>query len=260
MTAASDVAMLYNRPVVLGDQRINVTGSRLGAGIMDTVKGSWQGFVDTIRSAAKDAVPTGPGYLGLSAFFDPVLLSATPVSLVRYPVAFAIKSPIVASIVIALYLWSGDGAVAAIGDYSTILSNIDLSRNIDGGMAIANSAPPLQLGDIAETAATLVLTFLEIILLTRIFVKELLAERNEVLARNILMECKRYVQGKKKEVWWQSLALPVKDQETKTSYPPVVYVPESVAFPKDMKNKVVVAVLGMAHCNGVKKLLEEQKV
>ena len=70
MKAASDKAAFYNRPVVLGDQLINVTGTSLSkvfkATLVDLASpldGGWKRFYDDVKFAADVALPSGPGYL-----------------------------------------------------------------------------------------------------------------------------------------------------------------------------------------------------
>jgi len=105
----------------------------------------------------------------------------------------------------------------------------------------------------------LTFSFLETLLFARIFLKELLAERNEVLARNILEQCR--LQQKQEPPGWKSLWTNIagnrRQRDLKNS---VVYAPLSTAPVFEHEEKTVVAVLGMAHCNGIMKLLQEQRV
>lgn len=108
----------------------------------------------------------------------------------------------------------------------------------------------------------------------------LLAERNVILAKSILTECEMYSNSKESnggdDMWSKminsfsgpslfnsELGLDRILQKTKGTF----YVPSSgTAFETTKTNdegdeeKVVVAVLGMAHCNGIVKLLREQLV
>lgn len=106
MKAAYDLGIEYGRPVVLGDQDINATVSELKNGakeaILDLVQpwnGGWQRLVNSISLARKEAVPFGEQYLGAGAFFDPKLLSAAPISMVKYPLSYAVKSPAFVAVV-----------------------------------------------------------------------------------------------------------------------------------------------------------------
>ena len=56
-------------------------------------------MIESISSARKEAVPLGDGYLGLESFFDPKLLAAAPVSFVKYPLSYMVKSPLFAAVV-----------------------------------------------------------------------------------------------------------------------------------------------------------------
>ena len=78
MKVACDTAVSYNRPVVLGDQLINVTGNSLSAAFKQTVadlssplNGGWKRFYSDVKEAVDVALPTGPGYLTPRSFFDP---------------------------------------------------------------------------------------------------------------------------------------------------------------------------------------------
>ena len=61
--------------------------------------GGWGRLIESISSARKEAVPLGDEYLGLESFFDPKLLAAAPVSFVKYPLSYMVKSPLFAAVV-----------------------------------------------------------------------------------------------------------------------------------------------------------------
>ena len=61
--------------------------------------GGWGRLIESISSARKEAVPLGDEYLGLESFFDPKLLAAAPVSFVKYPLSYMVKSPVFAAVV-----------------------------------------------------------------------------------------------------------------------------------------------------------------
>ena len=221
MRTAHDLALEYGRPVILGDQRINVTASRLGKGLKETIVDlvdpveGWKSIAANITQARQQALPLGADYLGLNAFLEPRLLMAAPISLIKYPLSFWIKSPVSTTLLLALLFWTESSSAAT-------------------GMDMANE--PVSLVDLT---VSLVGSALEIVLFARIFLKELLAERNQVLARNILEQCQTY--QKDKEPQWKRWF--------------------GLGASSDMsEKKTVVAVLGMAHCNGIKKLLQEQQV
>jgi hypothetical protein len=104
-------------------------------------------------------------------------------------------------------------------------------------------------------------------------VQVLLKERNEVLAQNILDQCRIYSPDSRSRTSTTKRRNPFdiasflfgsKSQEKQDDItsPDTIYVPGS-SRPNgivDEKEKVVVAVLGMAHCNGIVKLLREQRL
>jgi len=166
MKAAYDLGIQYQRPVVLGDQRINVTVSQLKNGAKEAVldllqpwNGGWVRLIENISTARKVAVPLGDNFLGLESFFDPKLLAAAPVSLIKYPLSYLVKSPVFAAAISALILLGG----------------------VDSSDAYVNDG--MSATDIFESLS---LSVLETVIFARIFLKELLAERNEVLASNIV--------------------------------------------------------------------------
>lgn len=233
MKAAHDLGIKYRRPVVLGDQRINVTVDQLKSGaaeaVLDLVQpwnGGWGRLARSIASAREEAVPLGEEYLGLGSFFDPRLLASAPVSLVKYPLSYFVRSPAFAAAVCVLILLGG----------------------VDSSDAY-NVADTVSTTDLLES---LLLSVLETVVFARIFLKELLAERNEVLADSILEQCRNYEgdggKGWLDNLFWRNY---VGDKSTGA-----VYAPDSVVG-KAEDGKTVVAVLGLAHCNGIKKLLTE---
>ena len=76
---------------------------------------------------------------------------------------------------------------------------------------------------LSDTLLSLAINAIQVALLGRVFLQALLIERNQILAENILAEC-------------------VKAQQSSSG-----------------GEQVVVAILGMAHCNGVKDLLLSRK-
>lgn len=229
MRAAHDLGLLYQRPVVLGDQRINVTIDRLTEGAKEAIVdlfqpiGGWGRLFQNINEARKEAVPAGDKYLGIKSFFDPDLLFAAPVSLVKYPLSYMVKSPFVGIIVLSLIILLGGSEASDASVFSEPTSTSDL-------------------------LVSAFVSFLETVVFARIFLKELLAERNDVLAKNILEQCKNYQTGKSNG--WTLF------QSTTDKSNGAVYARDSVAG-KPEEGKTVVAVLGLAHCNGIKKILTD---
>ena len=264
MKAASDKAASYNRPVVLGDQLINVTGTSLSKAFKATLvdlasplNGGWKRFYDDMKAAADVALPSGPGYLTPASFFDPRLLIAAPVSFAKYPLSFLARNPISTACVFAIMFG---------------LTQLDTSS------AFADATLQEQIASIIES---LLFAGLEFALLGRVLLQVLLAERNVILAKSILTECEMYSNGKGgnggDDVWSKminsisgpslfnsELGLDRILQKTKGTF----YLPSSGTTFENRKKtndegdeeKVVVAVLGMAHCNGIVKLLREQLV
>lgn len=214
MMTASNIATSFNRPVILGDQCINITNQRMAAAFKETIRdivnpfNGWSRLYADVSQAVASSLPTGPSYLGASDFFDSKLLFNAPVSLLRYPLAFLIKAPLtgtvtLSTLLLASYLSSMDGTSAS--------SSIDWSDFV----SIVSVVPSELL------MSTLIFVF-ELALLSRVFIVTILAERNDVLAESIVRECFKAVEN----------------GEGKST---------------------VVAVLGMAHCNGIKKIITERK-
>ena len=231
MRAAHDLGLFYNRPVVLGDQRINVTVNKLTEGAKEAVVdlfnpiGGWGRLYRSIAAARTVAVPFGENYLGLDSFFDPKLLGASPVSLIKYPLSYIVRSPIFGVALIAFV-------------FLTELSDVSEGSSF---LTTPESA--------SDLLVSVFFSFLETIIFARIFLKELLAERNEVLAINILEQCKNYQSGDKNTLF--SLLQSNRDKSNGA-----IYAKDSVVG-KPEKNKTVVAVLGLAHCNGIKKIMTD---
>ena len=234
MKAAHDLGMEYNRPVVLGDQRINITVAQLKNGakeaVLDLVQpwnGGWERLYSSISDARKEAVPVGDKYLGSESFFDPKLLAAAPISMIKYPLSYFVKSPAFALAVGALI----------------ILGNAEDS-------SAYGLAEPLSTTDLLQS---LFLSVLETVIFARIFLKELLADRNEVLAENILEQCRNYEASGNNDDFLARLFQAQSNEDRSSG---AVYAPGSVlGRPED--GKTVVAVLGLAHCNGIRKILDE---
>ena len=238
MRAAHDLAVQYQRPLVLGDQRINVTVDQLKKGAKETFLDlvnpitGWKRLFRNVTIAREEALPFGDGYLNAFAFFDPKLLLAVPVSFIKYPLSYAAKSPIASILLFGILFLPVPGDAASM---DAVMSTGDWIWQ-------------------------LTFSLLETLLFTRIFLKELLAERNEVLARNILEQCRLQQKQPQQPGWkslWTSIAGSSRQRDPKNG---VVYAPLSTAPVFEHEEKTVVAVLGMAHCNGIMKLLQEQRV
>lgn len=264
MKVASEEAIKYGRPCVLGDQRINATGTSLGNAFRQTFvdivtpfNGGWKNLSSELKSAIDVALPTGEGYLSPRSILDPRLLIAAPVSFAKYPLSFLVRNPVSTSI-----------AFAIIG-YLTFLDFNDQSTMTFMDATLAEQ--------ISSIALTLALTGLEFIIFGRLLIQVLLAERNEIIASNILEQCKMYSNTNEYSgtidnsilsnlsnfvFGTKSKQIDILSSEKINGMYEGKYVPDSIqdGFLQnndDDSEKVVVAVLGMAHCNGVTKLLKE---
>ena len=263
MKAACELAMdVYQRPVVLGDQRINITVDTLGQGLKETFvdlvtpwNGGWNRLVSNVTAAKDEALPTGDGYLNLFAFFDPQLLLAAPVSLIIYPLSYLFRSPLPTLAFFSLLFLTEQPTAGA----ATIMTMDQMTWS--------------------DWVGSLAVSSVEIALFARIFLKELLVERNKLLAKNILEQCKLYAGSEQQNAkstssrgggLWDFFGVSTKDDALNKDDPfEVIYVkgaePQGGPFVNDKSGDTdnemaVVAVLGMAHCNGIAKLLKEQLV
>jgi hypothetical protein len=251
MRTACDVAFRFERPVILGDQRINITTNALKSSLKETFvdlvtppKG-WKRFVDEVGQAWEETVPLGgKGYLTAFAFLDPLLLLALPISFIKYPLSYFIRSPLPTTIVLSVLI---------------SLSYAEDPMTLEA--LVAGQIP------VSDYIASVGVAVLETAVFARLLLKPLLADRNEILARSILDQCELFASEgeveKKKGGWFNFLATN-NDQKKKviSSDQQIMYAPGSTISQKDSgsSDKVVVAVLGMAHCNGIMKLLKEQRV
>jgi len=277
MKAASDLAMEYGRPCILGDQRINATGTSLGQTFRQTFvellspfDGGWKRLFAEFKESAAVAVPTVNSndkdyYLDLWSILDPRLLIAAPVSFTKYPLSFLARNPISTLMVFSIL-----GGLSYLDYYSSAES-----------IAFADATLKEQIWSIV---VTLMVVGLEFVFFGRILVQVMLAERNEIIAKNIIDQCKMYStlsSGSGNKVGNDSGGfsvfsrlfpfllgnLPsVGEDGGKVISSETMYVPGSInmqdkgIFKNDGTEKTVVAVLGMAHCNGIVKLLKEGMV
>lgn len=260
MRAATDMAMEYQRPVVLGDQRINITVDRMKAAAKETVVDllqppfGWGRIASNISQAWVETSPppassssSSSNYLNALSFLDPKLLLAAPVSFLKYPLSYLARSPLPTIGVLALLFLLDPGGVsldaaAASSSYTWV--------DYTGSIGVA----------VLETA-----------LFARVILKEILQERNEVLADSILQQCRLYSGTSAKQQkattgggWFSSLMRrqPPRQSPAAADDGTPIYVPDSNNIASNTRggggDKAVVAVLGMAHSNGIKKLLTER--
>jgi gluconate kinase len=166
---------------------------------------------------------TGSGYLSASDFFEPEIVSNIPVSLFRYPSAITLRFPKFAA-GIALGLSS---LVWAEGSLGSALLSVDGGANMNG-LVLPGSFLDALFGpedSPASWIASILLFTLETAVLGRGMLIPVLVERNAVLAQSIVDSC---------------ATVPTAEGAS--------------------SGGAVVAVLGMAHCNGVRKLIETGQV
>ncbi|CAJ1932473.1 unnamed protein product [Cylindrotheca closterium] len=287
MVASSDLARQYKRPVILGDQRINITTDSIKECFQETVMdlksppSGWKRFALDVGQAVDETRPFGgEGYLSAFAFFDPQLILAFPVSLVKYPLSFLVRDPVPTSILFlgffGLNYLEASGVVGGGGGGG-------LSTSTDFALeAIQNNEVP-----ITDWIVSVSIAILEIVFFARAFLKPLLAERNQVLARSILDQCQLLAGARtsgstsaaKNKTPSNSWSLPwpfagdaspqsnkkaVLVEDSSTSNSEIVYASGSSADVTTdgggAADQTVVAILGMAHCNGIKKLLQDELV
>jgi pheromone shutdown protein TraB len=210
MQAAAEVAGEYNVPVILGDQDISVTNTRIKETAQESIRdilnplSGWKRiYSDTVNFVQ---LSSGDDRLSFSKdFLDINLLKASPFSFIRYPLAILLKSP--------LFFLS----------FATFVYVLDTGLGISIHLGSNPTITPTAVDVLTDGVETTILTFLELAILARPMLQAVLHERNVVLAQNIRQCC---------------IELPTKS--TRTS------------------DVCVVAVLGMAHSNGVAKLLEQK--
>lgn len=205
MQAAQEACEKFHRPVVLGDQAIDVTNSRVMQSMVQSIQdicsplsGGWSRLANDINEIFQNTImlPAIPGvdFLTASDFLYPKLLLSSPVSFVRYPLAILIKSPQLVLGFLCLAFLSGQIDAHSIPTESSLsMQAIDTLESV--------------FSSLAETA-----------LLARPMLQAILLERNIILAENIRESCRSI-------------------------------------YKEGLEGGVCVAVLGMAHSNGVAKLL-----
>ena len=206
--------------VVLGDQRIEDLSNSAKAQFKSTVAdfaspldGGWRRLWDDARFAyAREVVGVG-GFESLrfaDLALDPALVAATPLSLFRYPLAWSIKSPKV--------------TVPFLG---FVYGLSILPSLVPAGAVDANTHQYVASGaENAVSALFLLLDALEIVFLSRLFLKALLETRNDILAKSVRDACAFERAERRKETTRGA---------TRARRAP----------------RTVVAILGAAHRNGV---------
>jgi hypothetical protein len=157
MKAACDLAQKYKRPVVLGDQRINISVQSMGDGFKETIShvinpvSGWSKLATSLNTARRRALPLGDDdNLNFQSLLDLKLFAVAPVSL---PISF--------------------------------FPSLFFLDQYTGNVRLAEMTAVDWLGSLGFAA-------LETGLFARVILKELLADRYEVIARNILEQSKLY--------------------------------------------------------------------
>ena len=168
--------------IILGDQPIADLGTSMKALAKQTLldlgtpwDGGWARYTDDISKAVKREVKAAKGGVESPAeVFDTNLLLNVPVSLFRYPLAWLLKSPKLMVPLTTFWL-----TIAALP-------------------GAVESIPDLTAQSEAESLVTdlfLVLDFLQLTLLSRIFLVALLRDRNDILAASVSAACDQAKEG-----------------------------------------------------------------
>jgi hypothetical protein len=226
--AATEAAPRKTR-VVLGDQRIEDLSVSAKAQFKSTIEdfaspftGGWRRLWDDASVTYKrEVVGVGDDELKLTfadLALDPRLLLAMPLSLFRYPLAWSIKSP--KTVVPFL------GFVYGL----SILPSLVPAGGVDAETHryVASGA------ENAISALFFLLDVLEVVFLSRLFLKALLEVRNDILAKSVRETC----EAVRREIHETG----VFETETLTG---------TGTGTGTLRPKTVVAVLGAAHLNGV---------
>lgn len=233
MLAASDAASTDDPvPLVLGDQPIEEIGERvkeLGlttlkqlttpTGLTDVIKETTSAMGRFIRSGESLG---GARRLGAGDFLDPKLVLAAPISISRYLAAILLKGPNALRVPLLCIL-------------GLMVLNSPVTASDIGGAAPAADAAAASVEELLRSA---VFAGLEVLLLGRIFLIGLLEERNVVIADNIRRECEKGVR-RNAPLLTRFFGNPSVEEDDAAEAP------------------TIIAVLGMAHCNGVAQILRE---
>jgi len=235
MLAAAD-AVPGSIPIVLGDAPIEVIGKRvreLGLSTLRQVSDFpngwyevWKDFSAAVGRATEKVTMTEGRTLGAKDFLDFPLLLAMPVSIARYCTAIMIKGPNALRIPLLFFfgmmLFHTDAA-----------ANEGFSAVSSAPMEVAEAANPFAhtVEAVGDLVGSTLFAAAETMLLGRVFLVGLLEERNVILAKSIREAC---AQNKPTKPW--------------------VELPEWLG-PQKKRGPTIIAVLGMAHCNGVQQIL-----
>uniref|UniRef100_A0A7S1UHV3 Uncharacterized protein n=2 Tax=Phaeomonas parva TaxID=124430 RepID=A0A7S1UHV3_9STRA len=248
MIAAADSVQSVREtvPLVLGDARIEDIGNRVRELGFATLKQAtdfprgwievWKELSQALQRAALVGEETLAGRrLGPEDFLELRLMLASPISLTRYCAAILIKGPNALRfpllLMVGLFFFNPDASTA-----SDAIVNAGAVSDAAFAAAAATAVPePSFLQAAEDLLGSTLFALVETVLLGRIFLVGLLEERNVVLARNIREACR----AKHKDEG---------------------FVDKLLGSSRTNQRSTVIAVLGMAHCNGVQQLLTSGEV
>jgi len=300
MRAAANIAQQYECPVVLGDQNIELTGTRVKQCFQNTLRDLVQipnGWMD-IGSDVSNSFQILLQSFGLKNidnnnnnnnnnksqlslypdYFDWALMASMPFSFVRYPLGIALRNPLFFGGIVAV-LTLLDQTPSALWNVVLMMTSstgVDTATAAatDTFMTTSTALPPdvsilsLLLDDSNPLSwiATFMVAALEVLIFGRVLAMPILAERDVVLAQSILsianynsddqIDAVRALDTTEDSEKEQGQLMMAKGEDI------IPYVISSAASDttnnNNAKDQAIVAILGMAHCNGVKKIILEQ--
>ena len=268
MKASFDMANKYQIPTILGDQNIEETGKRakniVATTLSDLIRpynGGWVNIYKNLKNDFQKSYPTAvtgittenltlsssnsvtlPSvtnqYIGLKDMFDLKLISGAPIAITKYILALIFKVPSIGILLLLLiYFTVTDTNIVNADDILSTKPIFDIYgfTNIFTGYDDIYSTKDL-MENFTDYFLSTCFTVLETVFLGRIFLSSLLVDRNQVLARNIRDTC-----------------FYIKSNNNNNT---LINTNPNIDSSNNNNNKEVIVVLGMAHCNGVRYLLE----
>lgn len=266
MLVSSYTATKYNVPTVLGDQDVEITESQIKNIYKETWKdilkpfhGGWKKMYDDIGEENNVIDGSGPGYLSFFNYLDPKLLRHIPTAVCRYvkdrPLSFTFRLflPTVLNLIFDSILPSNFTTIATTAAKSVdkkrwTLSQSDI-KELNTWITIYSFSSIIK-------SITKIINVMDQICQSRVMSRALLFERNQILATNILKICMSKHTAFSGQ-WRRDSFIDQVSTLMHKLFPnisSIVQVARSAVM-KDNKPKEVISILGMAHCNGIKKLL-----
>uniref|UniRef100_A0A0G4I241 Uncharacterized protein n=1 Tax=Chromera velia CCMP2878 TaxID=1169474 RepID=A0A0G4I241_9ALVE len=192
MIVAFERAQAHRVPTILGDENVRTIFSNLIADFRQTCielvtpwRGGWASLFKDLREISKVHLPSGKGYLGWKDFFDREFLRGLPVAFLRYPRQTRLVEKLYKNWPFILGFFLLD----------EVLEHFIYSLDLDGtaktaaeGGAVDVVAKPEAYVEFLGAVAFVVVALLPYI---RPMLKTVLRDRNQVIAQNILKECRR---------------------------------------------------------------------